>query len=76
MFVAALIQCFTFCNCGQLVNTAAQDFSRILYSSQWHQLKRIDQRKIVLFMLTQSQREVGFTAGGFTVSLELFATVS
>lgn len=76
MLVAALFQIYLFCNCGQIVKNAAQDCSRAIYDSYWFQLTRVDQRKIVLLMLVQSQKDVGFIAGGFTVSLELFMNVS
>lgn len=75
MGIAAVVQNFVFSNCGQIVRTASEEASIALYNSNWHQLKRIDQRKMILLMLTQSQKEVGFTAGGYPVSLELFMNV-
>lgn len=76
MLIAGFVQCFIFCNCAQIVKTSSMDFSRALYNSYWYQLKRIDQRKTVLLMLTQSQKDIEFSAGGYTVSLELFMSVS
>lgn len=76
MFIAGVTQCFMFCNSAQIVKSAANDCSRAIYNSFWYQLRRIDQRKIFLFMMMQSQKDVGFTAGGFTISLELFMIVS
>lgn len=75
MFIAGIIQSFMFSNCGQIVCNASESCSRAIYSTYWNALSRIDQRKIVLFMLTQSQANIGFTAGGFPVSLELFMKV-
>lgn len=76
MGIAAIVQNFVFSNCGQIVRTASEKATVALYNSHWHQLKRVDQRKMILLMLTHSQKEVGFIAGGFPVSLELFMNVS
>lgn len=76
MLIAGLVQSFILCNCGQIVMSASQDYSRAIYNSFWYRLKPISDQKTILLMLTQSQKDLGFTAGGFTVSLQLFITVS
>lgn len=76
MLIAGLVESFIFCNCGEIVRSAAEKCSQALYLSSWYNLKRIDQRKIVLFMMKGSQMDVGFTASAFKVSLELYMLVS
>lgn len=76
MLIAALIECFIICNSGEILVSAAQKCSQALYLSSWYNLKRIDQRKTVLFILRGSQDFAGFTAGGFVVSMELYQSVS
>lgn len=75
-FLGCIMQCFIFCHCGQMVLNASEECCHAIYDSFWYQLKRIDQRRIVVLMLIQSQKDVGFTAEGFPVSLQLYMMVS
>jgi hypothetical protein len=77
MFFAGVNQCFLFCYFGEIVKSASLSCSRALYTTKWYQLRSIRDRKMFLFMLIQSQRNIGFKADGWIeVSLELFKDVS
>jgi hypothetical protein len=76
VLIAIVFRCFVMCFSSEIIRTASINCSQAIYNSKWYNLKRIDQRKMVLFMLANSQKDCGFIAGGFKVSLEMFMQVS
>lgn len=77
MFIASIVQVFLYCFCGELIVTKADELTKSIYGCQWYNIKSISQRKMILFMLKNSQIPLGFSAGGFyRLSMELFTRVS
>ena len=77
VLVASVIQYFIYCYFGELILTKGVDVSKALYSSKWYEIRNIADRKVILFILINAQKHLGYYAGGVrALGMEVFAEVS
>ncbi|XP_053672486.1 odorant receptor 45b-like [Anopheles nili] len=65
MLLTNVNKIWLFCYCGELVVSKATEFSTGVYGNRWYQLWNRRDLQDILFMLRNSQRNYGFSIGGF-----------
>ena len=76
MLVASVTQFFIYCYFSELILTKGFDVSQALYCSKWYEIRNIADRKVILFILINAQKPIGYSAGGvMLLGMEAFANV-
>ncbi|KAM0736512.1 Odorant receptor 2a [Formica fusca] len=74
-YMAAMVEAFIFCFCGEYLSAKSKMISDAAYKSIWYDLKPNDSKLILLIML-RSQRRLTITAGKIMdLSLEGFTNI-
>ncbi|XP_071568942.1 odorant receptor 4-like [Temnothorax nylanderi] len=74
-YVAAAVEAFTFCYCGEYLSAKSKMIGDAAYKSIWYDFKP-DESKFVLLIILRSQRRLTITAGKIMdLSLEAFTSV-
>lgn len=61
-----ILEMYLYSYCGQLIVTKNQEAADALYSSNWYELNSCEDKKDILLILTNIQRELALSVGGFT----------
>ncbi|XP_024891693.1 odorant receptor 4-like isoform X2 [Temnothorax curvispinosus] len=69
------LEAFIFCFSGEYLSNKSKAIGNAAYNSAWYDMKAKD-RRVLLFIILRSQRQLQFTAGKMAVlSLEYFTTI-
>ncbi|GAB0095285.1 hypothetical protein DMENIID0001_106470 [Sergentomyia squamirostris] len=75
MFICVLVQLFLLCVFGEMIKSETEAIFWKLYLTNWYEMNMTDQ-KIILFMMMNSQNEIGLKAAGiYDVSLMAFVQI-
>lgn len=64
MLVASVTQFFIYCLFSEMILTKNFDVSQALYCSKWYDIRNIADRKVMLLILINAQKPIGYSAGG------------
>ncbi|XP_071568981.1 odorant receptor 4-like [Temnothorax nylanderi] len=74
-YIVTSLEAFVFCFAGEYLSNKSKAIGNAAYNSAWYDMKAKD-RRVLLFIILRSQRQLQFTAGKMAVlSLEYFTTI-
>ncbi|XP_018348893.1 PREDICTED: odorant receptor 4-like [Trachymyrmex septentrionalis] len=74
-YLAVIVEVFILCFAGEYLNFKSKSIANAAYESLWYDLLS-KQKKIIIFVIMRSQKQVIITAGRITsLSLETFTNI-